>query len=73
MVRVLPNGNLTTLSTFDVGDGSLTQEQVIRATTFQYADTQRINNAAWRIVIYGPTNGGPYTIDDVIWDSAVNL
>lgn len=69
---MLPNGNEIALGTFLVTSWD-EQEQVIRAVSFQYADEQRINNPSWQVIIYGPTDGWYWTIDDRIWDSAVNL
>ncbi len=73
VVRRLPNGNETTLDVFAYDETSLEDEQRIRQITLDAADAQRTNNPAWRILIYGPTNGGPYTADDIIWDSLTNL
>lgn len=73
VVRRLPNGDNVTLDTFAYDETSQTDEQRIRQITLDAARQQRTNNPAWRIIIYGPTNGGPYTDDDIIWDSAINL
>ena len=76
LVRLRPNGQETILAEFTVADMSeagLTQEQVIREAALQASRQNRTNNPAWRLLLYGPTNGGPYTADDIIWDSAVNL
>lgn len=70
VVRRLPNGNEVILDTFDQAVGS--QSQIVRAATLQFANSERTNNPAWRILIYGPTNGGDYTADDIVWDSLTN-
>lgn len=68
--RILPNGNEQVLDSFEVTSWD-DQEQVIRQVTFDYARLQRINNPAWRIVIYGPIDppATAYTDDDRIWGS----
>jgi hypothetical protein len=69
--RLLPNGREPVLAIQSISDW--TQEQVIRAAAFLAARQNRTNNPAWRIFIYGPSNGGPITDDDRIWDSATDL
>ena len=73
VTRVLPNKNEIVLATFAVTSWD-SQEQAIRAATFQYVDQQRLNNPSWRIVMYGPIDPPEtyWTNDDRIWDSAVN-
>lgn len=76
LTRLRSNNTETILGEWTVDDMSaagLTQEQLIRQTAFDAAEQQRTNNPAWHLLLYGPTNGGPYTRDDVIWDSTVNL
>lgn len=70
--RILPNQRETTLSTFSL-DAGYTTDQVIRETTLQFVRTERVNNPAWVIVVYGPTDGGPHTNDDRVWDSRTDL
>lgn len=72
VTRILPNKRETTLSTSSL-DAGYTTDQVIRATILQFARAERLNNPAWVIVIYGPTDGGPHTNDDRIWDSRTDL
>ena len=71
VVRRLPNGQNRELGVFSVTD--VTQEQLIRQTALEAARQNRTNNPSWRILIYGPTNGGPHTEDDIVWDSATDL
>lgn len=73
VTRVLPNKSEVVLATFLVTSWD-SQEQAIRAATFQYVDQQRLNNPSWRIVMYGPIDPPEtyWTNDDRIWDSAVN-
>lgn len=74
VTRVLPNKSEVVLDTFLVTSWD-SQEQAIRAATFQYVNLQRTNNPSWRIVMYGPVDP-PFTYwtnDDRIWDSATNL
>ncbi len=71
VVRRLANGNNRELATVQITD--ISQEQIIRETALQAARQNRTNNPAWRILIYGPTNGGPYTEDDIVWDSQTDL
>ena len=72
VTRVLPNQTEKTLAVYEHVEGSFSSEQAIRLATFEFAKAERLNNPAWRIMIYGPTNGGPHVDDDRIWDSAVN-
>lgn len=72
VTRILPNGRETTLATYSLEAG-FTTDQVIRATVLQFARAERVNNPAWVIVIYGPSNGGPHTNDDRVWDSRTDL
>lgn len=73
IVRRLPNGNDVILDELAYDETSFEDEQRIRDSTGALADQRRINNPAWRVIVYGPTNdGGPYTADDIIWDSSVN-
>lgn len=69
VTRLLPNGRENTIDTFDWGDGTLSQEQAVRQVVEEFVREQRTNNPAWVILVYGPTNGGPHTDDDRIWDS----
>ena len=68
LTRVLPNGNEITLQTW-VEDGTFTNEQLVRDLAASTSTQQRINNPAWVLRLYGPTNGGPHTDDDVIWST----
>lgn len=68
LTRLLPNGRENTLATL-VEDGTFTDEQLVRQATMAAAEQQRVNNPAWVLFLYGPTNGGPHTDDDRIWDS----
>ena len=68
LTRQLPNGTERTLDTF-VEDGTFTNEQLIRSIAASAATQQRINNPAWVLYLYGPTNGGPHTDDDRIWST----
>lgn len=74
LVRRLPNGNNVELGQWVVTDidNQLALEQEARAAALAQADFERINNPAWRVLLYGPTNGGDYTDDDLIWDSLTN-
>lgn len=71
VVRRMPNGSNRELGVFSITDWS--QTQLIREVALQAARQNRTNNPAWRILIYGPTNGGPHTEDDIVWDSATDL
>lgn len=68
LTRQLPNGRETTLGTW-TEDGTFTNEQLIRDIAAQASTQQRINNPAWVLFLYGPTNGGPHTNDDRIWST----
>jgi hypothetical protein len=70
VTRILPNQREVLLDTFSVDDG-FTNEQVIRATVVGFVRTERVNNPAWVIVIYGPIDlpSSFYTNGDRIWDS----
>lgn len=72
VTRILPNQRETTLETFTLTEGWTTSSVIVQ-TVVQFARTTRINNPAWVIVIYGPTNGGLHTNDDRIWDSRTDL
>lgn len=69
--RVLPNDNEVMLNTFVMTDPSVAVDDVIRAQMYSYTRGQRLNNPGWRIVVYGPTNGGYWTGDDIIWNSSL--
>ena len=68
LTRVLPNGNEPIQGTW-VEDGTFTNEQLVRQLAASAAKQQRTNNPAWVLRLYGPTNGGPHTDDDVIWST----
>ena len=70
VTRQLPNENELLLNTFTT-DSGYTNDQAIRDATYTYSKLQRTNNPSWRIIIYGPTNGGYYTADDIIWNSSL--
>lgn len=72
LTRVLPNGRETTLGTW-VEDGTLTNEQLIRQVAVGAARQNRTNNPAWVLRLYGPTNGGAHTDDDMIWNSTIPI
>lgn len=72
LTRQLPNGRETTLATW-VEDGTFTNEQLIRQVALEATRQQRTNNPAWFLILYGPTNGGPHTEDDAIWNSTILL
>jgi hypothetical protein len=73
LTRRLPNGTETILGTNTVSDiNVLSEEQAVRAVATEAATQQRTNNPAWRLFLYGPTNGGYWTDDDRVWDSAVS-
>jgi hypothetical protein len=73
VTRILPNQNEIILETFMHVDGDFESEQAIRQVTLEFADEERLNNPAWVIVIYGPTDGAAHTNDDRIWDSRVSF
>lgn len=71
VTRVQPNLREPILATATVDETNT--DAIRRAATQAAARQQRVNNPAWVIVIYGPTNGAFYTDDDRIWDSRTDL
>lgn len=73
VTRVLPNLNEVTLAVYSL-DAGYTSDQVIRQAVYEFARTERLNNPAWVVVIYGPIDPPQtfYTNGDRIWDSRYN-
>lgn len=72
VVRRLPNGNDITLARFD-WTGTDADDARVRAIALDAARQNRTNNPAWHILIFGPTNGGDWTDDDIVWSSRTDL
>ena len=72
VVRRLPNGNDIVLARFD-WTGTSEDDARVRAIALDAARQNRTNNPAWLILIFGPTNGGDWTDDDIVWSSAHDL
>lgn len=53
-------------------DFTANQDQAIRQIVYQNARTLRDANPGAIYLLYGPTNGGPHTDGDKIWDSRLN-
>jgi hypothetical protein len=72
VTRQLPNGNELFLAAYSIAD-DFGNEQAIRALTYQYVDQQKVNNPAWRILLYGPIDPPStyWTADDIIWNSTL--
>lgn len=49
-----------------------TTDAPLRAQQYDNARRYLADNPGVVIFVYGPTNGGPHTDDDRIWDSRVN-
>jgi hypothetical protein len=68
VVRELPNGNEVVLAVYPITDWSLVQ--TVRSLALDGGRLQRLNNPAWVIWIYCPTdNPDGYTRDDICWGS----
>lgn len=73
ITRVLPNGNEVKLGLYSLEAG-YTTDQVVRREVYVFACSQRLNNPAWVVVVYGPIDPPAtfYTDGDRIWDSRYN-
>lgn len=73
LVRLLPNGNEQVISSLDT---TLSTSEAIEEFRHQLQNNARgrlFTNPGHRYVIYGPTEEDtPRTIDDRVWDSAVD-
>ena len=70
VTRQLPNGNELEIGHF-VQAADYSNQQAIRDVTYLFVNERKTNNPAWRILLYGPTNGGYWTADDIIWNSTL--
>jgi hypothetical protein len=70
--RILNNGRETELGRFTVGQ--LTDAEIAALRDQALSSARIAKGNGWRVVVYGPTEGDvPHTVDDRVWDSAVNL
>lgn len=72
VTRQLPNGNELFLDAFTVS-ADFSNEQAIRQLVYQYVTQNKVNNPAWRILLYGPIDPPStyWTADDIIWNSTL--
>lgn len=74
LVRLLPNGNEQVIATADTSLSTDAAIQELRQELLAEARGRLFTNPGHRYVIYGPTEDDtPRTIDDRVWDSAVDL
>ena len=74
LVRLLPSGNEQVISTLDTSLSTSAAIEEFRLQLQTNARGRLFTNPGHRYVIYGPTEENtPRTVDDIVWDSAVDL
>lgn len=74
LVRIMPNGSEQFIEAWSTVDMTAEQMQALRTQGLEAARTLKAQQAGRRYVVYGTTEtDAPRTVDDRIWDSAVNL